>query len=630
MSARPLDARLLRTLGHGRRLPWWARAWWPFLTLTAFTALAWVSTPCEPCTPAAPCGAEPVFGVGAGALVAGALLTAAGGWGALAATALGLVLTSAPDDPPLLWAAAAAHLGLQAAVVHRRSATGALRAVRALAARGGGPTGGQVELAVGRVPREEAQVPRTGGQVLRRGVHLLRPGAAVVAAAVLTGALAALAVGVQRHEDAAQRAAAVVDAVVLSHSADGVSVRVRLDGAAVGGAGGARTADVDVLDQADHPVGARTWLWRFPDGGTRPVAEPYDAWGATSATGAALGLLLTAGSRQVVRRTRRCRYLTLPQPTWRARARVLPGVAAVYAVDAAPADEPVLLVPLAGEDDGEFDGEFDGELDGEFEELPDPVDVQLAGLPLPGQWCAVGVDGAWLVPVAAAEPGAGGPPLVLPELDEQGLPLLEVPTGDLAPRDVVPLDGPVGDGGQHRAPAGVAVLALLPALVVSAVGLERVDELLQEVLWRALVAAGLGLLALELAWRGHLRPRLSWDGAGLVVVEEFGRARRSGWDGLVDVEVLPRARLRLVLLTDPAQGLDSPVSVHELTCAHAWLPGWARRGWRTAPQLRAALLAARERGLRGRRPLELVPAPVRPGVLWGVWLLVVVLAWINR
>lgn len=135
-------------------------------------------------------------------------------------------------------------------------------------------------------------------------------------------------------------------------------------------------------------------------------------------------------------------------------------------------------------------------------------------------------------------------------------------------------------------------------------------------------------MALELTWRFQLRPRLSWDHDGLVVVGSRGPARRFAWRALVVAEPVDRLGLRLVLLHDPADPEGSDVSMHVAQAPGPRVPTVLRLGRRTAPALRAALLQARVGGDPGLHGCESSPAPVRPFELWTLWLLALCVAWV--
>ncbi|WP_369069451.1 hypothetical protein [Kineococcus terrestris] len=637
-----LDAPLLRALERARHLPLPARAWVPLLSLAVVAAVV-LSAPQPPCTAADPCAPAPLLDLAGGALLASAALTALSG-----RVALGVGVVAALAQPALggTWAdvatpwgaatalAVAAHLAVQLAVVRRRERVDA--DVAAVLARTGAPLS---------APPAPVGVPC--GPLARAG--LLAPAAAAAALALLVvGAV------LQARGTAEEAASPVVTGVVVAHPGAGevgddagFVVAVALpDG---------REPAVEVLDAAEHPVGAREPVRLLPGGGVRLVAEPYDAWGAPLLAGAGAALALAAAARR-----RRGTRAPASGPDGagphllRAQGRVLPGVVLVHAADAGGEDAPVLAVPLDVAAGARLLGVPEPE-DGDELDLPPVRPLELAGAPVPGARVAVRCAGVWLPVAGPAGDAADGPPLDLdPDddgLDEDGLPAMAVPVADLADADRD------GGGGEHRVPRRLAVLVVAPALVVTALGAQWATDLLGALAGRpvpaAVAAALLGLLALEAAWRFQLRPRLSWDADGFTSTGVLGRSRRYGWAHLLDVEADRRTGVVLTVRTGEAGRLDAlgevereveregqregedaldaldalvgPVRLEQHAAGEAWLPErW--RGWRTPAALRAALLRARAAGTRTVRVVERVPAPARPAELWALWLLVVVLA----
>lgn len=597
-----LDAPLLQRYARARRHPWWAHATVPLLTLVGFVAVAVATTTDVPCTPADPCSPDLVVDLGTGAVLAGTALVRWSGWAALATTVVGGLLGTTVEDGPWTAAALAGHVLVLALVVRARRPTLPVPAATA---------------------RPALPAPPSDGRPFAVGAVL---------AAVLALALAGLHTGLLAHEQGRERAAAQEQAVVTAHTDEYTVVL------APPGSGAGRT-EVEVLDAAEHPVGSQITVWRLADGSLRAVAEPYDPWGAGTGAGIAAALAVGLLGARAQRRARRRRFATGPLPVVAARARVLPGVAFVYAVDADPCDEPVLVVPLAVDGpepvdltDPGVDGHDDADDDDDegFEDLPEVVDVLLAGVPVPGRWCAVSLGGSWLAPGARSVAGTGGPPLVLDDdpLDADGLPVLAVPVRDLAPADVVPRDGAVDRTAVHRRPPVLTALAVLPPLVAAVAGPEWVQALVDSRTARVAVVGVVGLLVLELAWRFGLRPRLGWDHDGLVVVGARGPARRYAWRALVVVEPVDALGLQLVLLDRPDDPDSSDVAVRVVATADPHLPRALRRGWRTGPQLRAALLQARADGDPGLHGCELSPAPVRPWELWPLWVLALCVTWV--
>ncbi|WP_167586179.1 hypothetical protein [Kineococcus rubinsiae] len=435
-----------------------------------------------------------------------------------------------------------------------------------------------------------------------------------LAVAALAGAalLTLLSVGLQAHEGARERSAPVVSGTVVAHPGDeGFTLTVEL-------AGSGRRVDVEVYDDVDHPLASRTALWQLGPDDFRAVAEPYDGWGASTGAGVLAGLAAAALAARRSARHRAASFRTRPQPLLRARARLLPGVALVYPADGGPGTPPVVAVPLvwAGHPFEEAVDEDDDEeelLDDDWSgDLPDVVDVEVAGVPADGSWCTVRHEGAWLSPAGPALAADDGPPLVLPEPEVDG----PVPVADLAPRDVAPLDGPVAAGGRHHLPWPLAWPFVLPALVISAVGLSWVGDLTGGFLPQPVSAGLVGLLALELAWRGTLRPRVGWDDRGFWSLGSWGGVEADPWSRVLAVQETPPGAVTVTV-----EGRDDLL----VSAAGPRLPTVLRCGWRTGPQLRAVLLQARA-GAVGPDRAPVVPDLRRPAALWLVWAVVVAVA----
>jgi hypothetical protein len=103
------------------------------------------------------------------------------------------------------------------------------------------------------------------------------------------------------------------------------------------------------------------------------------------------GVAAAAGARAVLTDRWRRQLFTRPQPAFEVRARFAEGRAAVYALDAEAGDEAVLTLRFPGQDSAP--------------ERP----AELVGLPAPGAWCTLRIDGELCIPAGAAEPPGRAP-----------------------------------------------------------------------------------------------------------------------------------------------------------------------------------------------------------------------------
>jgi hypothetical protein len=291
---------------------------------------------------------------------------------------------------------------------------------------------------------------------------------------------------------------------------DNFTIEVRLAG---------ETRTINVYDAVNYPVGQKIELFVDDQGLRQPVAEPYDAtlW-------LLLGVLL-AGSGAACRARGRERgqdarqFFHEEQPVTEVSVLPVFGGVAVYPGDAR-VGEPALLRIRSAVANLE----------------PDLQPATLYGIPAPGHWCAVMVQGMLAVPrhpvsastLVPAPPYGyvratpdGSPPSAPPRLSDLPLRATEVEalrTGDReAPADEVrfhrrsPLSGYVGAVSTPL--AGSALVRFLPELSFSV----------------GLLIAGTALAAsCLLSWRVFMRPRIAWNGQGITVVGTFGD-RRVSW-----------------------------------------------------------------------------------------------------
>jgi hypothetical protein len=259
----------------------------------------------------------------------------------------------------------------------------------------------------------------------------------------------------QSAADDQQRAATRVTGVVVAQP-DEFTIRVRVPGL--------DDADIPVLNPADHPVGQRLDLYVDGDGLRQPVSEPYDAtpW-------LALGIVLAGIGVAAWRRGRdkalpRHQLLVEEQPVTQVYLRPGYGVVAVYPADAR-AGEPAIAevygefaapeeVPLAAHsgliagDDWDLDGYddlspdagadgdgpntgADGDPEADYDDEDDAADYddvalgrlpstrpgRLYGVPVPGAWCAIEVNGETVVANAPLKATRTAPPFTPPDLE---------------------------------------------------------------------------------------------------------------------------------------------------------------------------------------------------------------------
>ncbi|MEV8515805.1 hypothetical protein [Dactylosporangium sp. NPDC051484] len=447
-----------------------------------------------------------------------------------------------------------------------------------------------------RTPPAPRVLPRYG-----LGWRLLAVPLLLGALAVSTAALVS-----QSRADARLDGARRVTAEVTRHPNE-YSLEVRLPGDA--------TARVTVSDASEHPVGDRVALLVAEDGAGdgdglyQLVSEPYDTSGWLSLAVLLAGLAAACLARARERAAAARALFAGEQPATEVYVWALGGHVAVYATDARPG-EPALVEFFALTRNGSQD-------------LRRGV---LFGVPAQRHWCAVAVDGELVVPRGPARrarfaPVFGGPAGGDTDLaavpDAARLPLRPEEIMALRPEDVSADPETVHTHRHNRFSGYAAVVASSwPFLFV----LSRLLPALPY--WAAVaVTAPVTAIACVSGWRMFLRPRVSWNGAGLSVVGSIG-ARLLVWS---EVHAVRTDRRGAVAVETDRNGAGLVVAARG---EHAWLPRALAGDERTGAQLAGALRLAAERAAarsrdRVRDVVSLPPAPVppvAPAVLYAAWL----------
>ncbi|MER7009036.1 hypothetical protein ABT297_39160 [Dactylosporangium sp. NPDC000555] len=445
-----------------------------------------------------------------------------------------------------------------------------------------------------RTPPAPRVLPRYG-----RGWRLLAVPLLLAALAVITAALVS-----QSRADARLDGARRVTAEVTAHP-DEYSIEVRLPGDA--------TARITVSEASEHPVGGRVAVLVAEDGAGdglyQLVSEPYDTSGWLSLAVLLAGLAAACLARARERAAAARALFAGEQPATEVYVWALGGRVAVYATDARPG-EPALVEFFALTRDSSQD-------------IRPGV---LFGVPAQRHWCAVAVDGEFVVPRGPARsarfsPVFGGPAGGDPDLpavpDAARLPLRPEEIMALRPGDVSAGPETVHTHRHNRFSGYATVVAsCLPFLVV----LSRLLPTLPY--WAAAaVTAPITAIACVSGWRMFLRPRVSWNGAGISIVGSIG-ARLLVWS---EVHAVRADRRGAVTVEIDRNGAGLVVTARG---EHAWLPRALSGDERTGAQLAGALRLAAERAAarardRVRDVVSLPPAPVppvAPAVLYAAWL----------
>ncbi|WP_432978114.1 PH domain-containing protein [Dactylosporangium sp. CA-233914] len=554
----------------------------------AVVSLHVVFDPPVECRDAAPCGPDPLNAVLFG-LVAALPVVAFVSLPVAAWLAAGFVTADA------LWQVAHPALASPAWLTGCDAALAVLAFVTARLAPPGLGSGAQMWAVTTshRAPPRPRRLPRYG-----LGWRLLAVPLLLSALAIAIGAVAAQS----RADDRLGSAERVVAEVV--GQPDEYTIEVRLPSAT-------DPVRVTVADASEHPVGANLAVLVADGGLYQLVSEPYDTSGwlslAVLLAGLALGCLARARERAAAARA----LFDGEQPATEVYVWALGGRVAVYATDARPG-EPALVEFFALSRHGSDD-------------IRPGV---LFGVPAQREWCAVAVDGELLVPRGPARSGRFAPAYGGPAPDPASPSDFEVPDAarlPLRPEEILALrtedvaaTPEIVHTHRHNRFSGYAVIvaASWPFLIV----LSRLLPALPY--WGAVaLAAPVTAIACVSGWRLFLRPRVSWNGAGLSVVGSIG-ARLLVWS---EVHAIRADRHGAVTIETDQHGAGLVVTARG---EQSLLPRFLSGDERTGAQLSGALrltserAAARDRD-RVRDVVSLPPAPVPPPapvLLYAAWL----------
>jgi hypothetical protein len=394
---------------------------------------------------------------------------------------------------------------------------------------------------------------------------------------------------VQHRVDAQQQAATRVTAEVTAHVGES-TVQVRLPEGLV---------TVGVFDVANYPIGSDMVFYVDDRGLHQPVSEPYDATGWLF-----LGVFLAAVAAAAIARGVEIghgpvRLFDVAQPVTEVSVVVGVGVVAVYAGDARPGEPAV--------------AEFRTRLRPVPERGIRPA--SLFGVPAPGHWCAVVVDGEAIAPTRPlSTAGILAPPYGVDELGRAVVARGPLRAEELAALRPADREAPPDQLRFHaRSPLGGCVVAALAPLALI-LPLRTLFDLSYGV---ALAVAAVALaISCGLSWRLIMRDRITWNGRGIAIVDAFGE-QRVGWS---QVHAIEHDRDTVTVHTGQRR----------LVVGAGALFGVFGRGDRGAEELANALRHARSTA--GDDPAEGLPRLARPRPplgLYAVWLLgTPVLAWL--
>jgi hypothetical protein len=243
--------------------------------------------------------------------------------------------------------------------------------------------------------------------------------------------------------------------------------------------------------------------------------------------------------------------------------------------------------------------------------------ASLFGVPTPGHWCAVVVDGEALPPTRPLS--AGG--VIAPRYGVDDLGRAMAPRGPLRAEELAALrptdrDAPPDQLRYHvRSPVGgCAIAAVLPLALM--LPLRTLFDLSYGM---ALLVAMVALaVSCGLSWRLIMRDRIVWNGRGIAIVAAFGE-HRVAWS---EVHAIEHDRTTVTVHTGQRR----------LVVGAGSLFGLFGRGDRGPEELANALRHARDTA--GVDPAEGLPRLARPRPplrLYAVWLLgAPILAWLLR
>jgi hypothetical protein len=403
----------------------------------------------------------------------------------------------------------------------------------------------------------------------------------------------------QKEADARQQAASVVSAPVTGHP-DGYTVEVDVRG---------RSTRVDVLDSGAYPLGTHLDLYVDGRGLRQPVAEPYDATGWVL-VGVLLGGVAAACYFRGVETSYRPRRLFADaQPVSAVSALCGLGIVAVYAADARPGEPALAHFHTAVDEEDD-----DPDVGSGFRP------ATLYGVPVPGHWCAVVVDGQLLTPTRPVPTGRVTAPLYgqLPTGDEDDdLPMPQQPP--LRPEELDALR----PADRFAAPDQVLTHVRNPLVgYASAVGMPLVLTIASRALpdlpytiWLFVAALALAL-SCAAAWRMFMRGRAAWNGHGIAVVGAINEDR-AAWHTVKDID-------------HDGESVTIITENRGLVLSAGRFLGMAGHTERDAEQLAHALRYARDRAATASAedPPKLERPRPSPG-LYALWLIgTPLLAWL--
>jgi hypothetical protein len=581
----PLLARSARDLRVLARPRWQRRllTWTVPFAAVALIGVHVAAVGSDDCSAGSPCMPDPVGSVSVGLLVAaaatGKIYPRLPPW--LAAGFLATLVVSerllraSPVSPAWTYLCDAAFVVLCAVV-------GGVRRDRSHPA---------AERWIADAPRERPPPPPGGPPRQGAGWRLV----AWMFAAVAVGCVSA-GWYIQKEADARQQAATVVAATVTAHP-DGYTLEVDLRG---------RPTRIDVFDAGAYPVGTRLDLYIDGRGLHQPVVEPYDATGWLLLGALLGGVAAACWFRGVESSYQPHRLFADAQPVSAVRVLCGLGIVAVYAYDARPGEQALLhFHTVLDNDDPDIASGF--------------RPATLYGVPAPGHWCAVVVDGHLLTPARPVPAGRVSAPLyaqVPADNDEDDDP--PMPQPPLRPEELDALR----PADRFAAPDQVLTHVRNPLVgYASAAGMPLVLAVAAQALPDLPYAAWLFIAGLALAlscagaWRMFMRGRAVWNGHGIAVVGAINEDR-AAWRSVTDID-------------HDGETVTIITANRGLALSAGRFLGMGGRTERDAEQLAHALRYARDRATSA--PAEDPPTLARPRPSAGLYALWIVgtplLAW---